>query len=538
MIESRLGALETEARMVVRAASIYGQDFASAGVAALLGDAMKPDDVEQWSGWLSERDVFDRRGAGRWSFRHALVRDAAYGMLTEEDRLLGHRLAGHWLAAVGEKDAVVVATHFERSDDTAQAAQWLSRAASQALEGSDFSGAVAFAERALASITDPRQRGELLVVQAEAHRWRGAYDDVRRCAQEAMRALDPGAPKWFRAAAEVATAMGVQGDGPGLEEVANALAKTPNGPNAEAAASIAFARTALQLIVRGRLEVADELLARAESFASDEPLAQARILQTRAARADIVGEGHEHVRHTRACVAAFQRAGDERNACVQRSNLGYGLLELGLHAEAAKELATALTSAQTMGLVTAEAAILHLQGIAALRAGRTELAIGLGDRAAAIFAAQGSTRMEGGVRAVEAQARLAKGDLDGALTSAERAEELLRDRPPARPYAMAILARVHLARGDVATALPLAERAAQSLDELGAIDAGEALVRLTLVDARDAAGDPRALQALRAAKTRLLERASRIDDLALRESFLGHVPDNARTMALAKERDA
>ena len=538
MIESRLAALETEARLVVRAASIYGQDFATAGVGALLGDAMKTDDVEQWASWLSERDVFDRRGPGRWSFRHALVRDAAYGMLTEEDRLLGHRLAGHWLALSGEKDAVVVATHFERSDDTEQAGRWLSRAAAQALEGSDFAGAIAFAERALAWVTEDRPRGELLVVQAEAYRWRGAYEDVRRCAQNAMSTLEPGAPKWFRAAAEAATALGVQNDAAGLDEVASALTQAPVEAEAESAASIAFARTALQLLMRGRLGPAGELLARAESFGSEEPLSQARILQTKAARADLRGEGHEHVRHTRACVAAFQRAGDERNACMQRSNLGYGLLELGKDEEASKELAAALASAQAMGLVSAEGGIMHLQAIAALRAGRIELALGLGDRAAEIFSAQGSARMEGGVRAVEAQARLAKGDLAGALASAQRAEALLRDLPPAHPYALAILAKVHLARRDVAAALPLAERAAQRLDVLGAIDTGEALVRLTLVEALDAAGDPRFAEALRAAKARLLERASRIDDDALRETFLRRVPDNARTLALAAERGA
>ena len=33
---------------------------------------------------------------------HALVRDAAYAMLTEKDRVLGHRLAAEWLEARGE----------------------------------------------------------------------------------------------------------------------------------------------------------------------------------------------------------------------------------------------------------------------------------------------------------------------------------------------------------------------------------------------------------------------------------------------------
>jgi len=101
---------------------------------------------------------------------------------------------------------------------------------------------------------------------------------------------------------------------------------------------------------------------------------------------------------------------------------------------------------------------------------------------------------------------------------------------------MAVLAKVQLARGDTATALGLARQAAQSLDDLGAIDTGEAFVRLTLVDALAAAGDPGATDALRAAQARLVERASRIDDKDLRETFLACVPDNARTMALAKAR--
>ena len=38
-------------------------------------------------------------GEKEYHFRHALMRDAAYGLLTDDDRRLGHRLAAAWLAA-------------------------------------------------------------------------------------------------------------------------------------------------------------------------------------------------------------------------------------------------------------------------------------------------------------------------------------------------------------------------------------------------------------------------------------------------------
>src|SRR6185503_11381753 len=71
-------------------------------------------------------------------FRHALVREAAYGMLTEEDRSVGHRLAGEWLEQAGEGDAVVLAEHFERGGEPARAASWFRRAAEEAFEGNDL----------------------------------------------------------------------------------------------------------------------------------------------------------------------------------------------------------------------------------------------------------------------------------------------------------------------------------------------------------------------------------------------------------------
>src|SRR5262249_19336604 len=136
MVQARLEGLPAGARQVLRAASVFGQVFWRGGVGALLPGET---DVADWLADLARREVVGARGAPRFSgesehvFRHGVVREAAYAMLTEADRALGHRLAGEWLERMGESEAHLLAEHFERGDDAVRAAGWYRRAAEQAL---------------------------------------------------------------------------------------------------------------------------------------------------------------------------------------------------------------------------------------------------------------------------------------------------------------------------------------------------------------------------------------------------------------------
>ena len=91
-----------------------------------------------WLTELTEREVITVREPGRfageqeYTFRHATVREAAYAMLTDDDRVLGHKLAGEWLARAGERDAAVLARHFELGGESARAVSFYLRAAEQA----------------------------------------------------------------------------------------------------------------------------------------------------------------------------------------------------------------------------------------------------------------------------------------------------------------------------------------------------------------------------------------------------------------------
>ena len=98
-------------------------------------------------------------GEDEIAFRHALLREGAYAMLTERDRALGHALAGAWLDEHGERDPMVLARHFQLGGDEARAGVFYLQAAEQALHGTDLGVAVAHAEAALACGVAGEPRG-------------------------------------------------------------------------------------------------------------------------------------------------------------------------------------------------------------------------------------------------------------------------------------------------------------------------------------------------------------------------------------------
>src|SRR5262249_28414731 len=108
------------------------------GVAALLGHLPGSPLLADWLKALSEREVLVPRAESRFpgepelAFRHALLREGAYSMLTEEDRVLGHRLAANWLEGQGAGDALVRAEHCAWGGERMRAGEHYRRAAEQA----------------------------------------------------------------------------------------------------------------------------------------------------------------------------------------------------------------------------------------------------------------------------------------------------------------------------------------------------------------------------------------------------------------------
>jgi len=123
MLQARIGRFELGPRRAVRAASVFGQTFWRGGVTELLGVTEDLTQVDGWLHALVEAEMIephpDSRFAGeqQYGFRHALVRDAAYSLLTAADLAAGHRLAARYLERVGEPESLVLAEHYRRGGE-------------------------------------------------------------------------------------------------------------------------------------------------------------------------------------------------------------------------------------------------------------------------------------------------------------------------------------------------------------------------------------------------------------------------------------
>jgi hypothetical protein len=126
-------------------------------------------------------------------------------------------------------------------------------------------------------------------------------------------------------------------------------------------------------------------------------------------------------------------------------------------------------------------------------------------------------------------------DIEGAERELEAALGMM---VPAleHPGVLGTLAALRLAQGRAEDALAAAEDAIARWTAMGGCGLFRgAFVLLAHAEALHAAGaDDRARQAITEARARLLAIAARIPDPAYRQSFLENVPENARTMALAR----
>jgi hypothetical protein len=205
VVQSRLRALAPDARRVLRAASILGDPFTPRGVAFLLGEGSDESDVERWLNLLVSREVLRHRDDAQSAkatlvFAHAVMRDAAYDMLTESDRTLGHRLAARFLESAERSNPMITAQHYAGGGDSAGAGRWYFRATMDAFKIGDFSATTGAAEHALAHELVQHERGHVQAVAAHAYRLLGNVEKSKRLSADALRSLPANSPLWREAA--------------------------------------------------------------------------------------------------------------------------------------------------------------------------------------------------------------------------------------------------------------------------------------------------------------------------------------------------
>ena len=233
LVQARFFKQSDRARAALRAASIFGPSFWLQGVEHLLGDTSLGVEFEE----LVRGEFIERTRKSKfadqveYTFRHALVRDAAYAMLTEIDRRTGHMLAGHWLENAGEREPLLLAQHFDLGGAMDRAAFWYHRAAEVALEGNDLSRAVQWGERAIACGRQGEELAATSLIIADAKYGKSDMVGAFEHAMAGRALLSPGSDAWFAATTALIGSFGQRGlNDDVLRELESAIAVTTSPP--------------------------------------------------------------------------------------------------------------------------------------------------------------------------------------------------------------------------------------------------------------------------------------------------------------------
>jgi tetratricopeptide (TPR) repeat protein/class 3 adenylate cyclase len=192
MVVAQVDRLGTTQRRLVRHASVLGLAFSTDLVAMLLDPDDDPPERGAWSG-LDE--LLAQDGPGRFRFRHALTRDAAYEGLSYRRRRELHARAAAAIVtrrAGPDDDLDLLALHYLQAGDNEQA--WLNARAAARLAEADFAigDAVVNYHRALEAARhlhglSAADRVETLEAVGDLHERMGRYDHAAARFTEARR---------------------------------------------------------------------------------------------------------------------------------------------------------------------------------------------------------------------------------------------------------------------------------------------------------------------------------------------------------------
>jgi serine/threonine protein kinase/tetratricopeptide (TPR) repeat protein len=536
-VQVRFDAVGGGSKLVLRAASIFGQSFYAAGVKALVGE-MSDEDVDRWLEILVNKEILFSRPVGNTRqhvFRHALLHQAAYSMLSPKDQTAGHYLAGDFLEQNGERDAMVLADHFEKGQKPDRAIRWLRVAANQAIEADDLKAALDRVERGVLLGAQGDDLAELRVVESEARFWKGEYVEAERAARAGRECSDPKLA--LRAMSALIEALGVAAKYGEIGKLTEELEHRPEQPYLLNTWLNCRANSAAYLANAGQFEAREKILKLLEAAREElDPLLIGRIETIGAHIARSEGRPSHFVAGFQRAWEFFERAGHKRAGTEALGNAGCGLGEVG-QLEAAEELMRKLWAiADRMGLS-------HLLGGTHYMLGNILSYRGCLEEARSFLKTALQLTGEANEQHFHRFALLSLSMVDYMGKNYKDAEQyarqallLLDNTPSLRPFAMALLARSLHGQGLIAEALALAKEAHAQLEALGKVQDGEAIIRLAYVECLLASLDSEsARQALQVAIERLRRQAATIDNPAWRKSFFNRIPEHRRLLELAHE---
>ena len=545
VLQARLDALAPDEKRALQQASVIGVVFWDQALAAI--DAAAPRALP---GTVQRRLVephLDTRleGANEFAFKHQLLHGVAYDTVLKRLRQAYHGRVAHWLARLGGARGGellgVVAEHYAKAGDDAQAAEYFARAAGYAAERHAGDAVLAHVASALAlpgSAGDPELSWRLLELRERTFDLAGRrvdqLQDIEHLEQLAEAIGDDtkrADAAWRRSDFALRT---------GDFRAGEAAARSAMAHAAHAGA------TALRLRAQQRLVNA---LTHQGELAEADALARAGLTEVRSlglrpleslylnAMMVVAAARNDHL----SCLALGREQlpinrelGNRRAEATTLGNLGSLLSSFGAWDEARESYAASLRLARSIGDKVQQMNTLAQLAQMQQLSGEDGLGLAAAKESLAIAGSIRNPYGEGVASACLGAIELARGDLEAAQAAYASAHATAtRLGMPFVHDATAGLVEVALARGDVAAALAMAEGliALAAAGEDAFAGANDIWIGWVCHCALAAAGDARAAAALAAVHAALQARAQAIADDDLRRSFLEAVPEHREIRA-------
>ena len=474
-----------------------------------------------------------------YRFRHALVRDAAYGLVPDSLAPWGTGRRATWLEAAGEPEPLVLAEHYQRGGQKQKAIHFFTRACKQISERQrmDLQGAQACLRAAMECEPTGAALTELQVLEADFAFWREDFARTIAVSQELLPKLAEGSGSWIQVVGNLIMMHAKSG----RPQEAGGLGHRLVGitPEPEALGIYSEAMAFLDTIYQwtGQRGPALQVIERMAEVARGGLERERRIARgwwaASRGQFDAFFDANPWEGRNRSAegVDAFDSVGAERSRVVAATVLGQSLAGLGEFSEAARVMQEGLVRARYF----AQAHTWLQLHMAMELASSPERAHQEEAREAALQARQSlSTPMHLGL-ATLALARVALNQ--GAPAEAERwareACEFLGGLIVYGLHARTSLSAAQLAQGRAAEARAEAEPWVPMLDQIRGPAVG---LWLVLAEAcRTLGEDTSAESALRQALESLRQKVLCLPDAEARERMVHHVPEHARLLQVARQ---
>lgn len=551
MVQARLDALGREAKIIVCAASIFGEVFWKEGIEALLAGERTVFNINEWLNEMTSRELISHQARSRFTgkteyvFRHALMRDGAYEMLSDDDRRAGHAIVGQWLESCGEQDAKSLAEHFLLGGLVRRAVPYFASAAEHALESNDLRAVIEVAERAVQSGAEGSWIGRCRTLQAVASMWIGDYPGVERYARDAVEHLEIGSADWFQAIGTLCISYTRIGNHAGWEECFRQALEAPCQPNAEKDLVLCLCRTVFGSEFLDDFSLIDQALERAHAVTSTldtlDAATRALLFESDGMRRNLAGDHYQCLQRLKVAIAEYEKAGDFRNVCMLLSISAWVYAEAGAPELAERICCDNLVRCERMGLP--KQVYSYTQAILAIVISydehRLEEARPLLQASIDWYEREGqSLRVLITLLTCLAWVEYLQGNYQQAIVISQRAVSVgskSQGFEQHYSHALAVHALVLLELEQTEESLDAAHRAMTVLNRFGGLMIGQRTPPLALAEALRRAGDiVGSRDAIENAYQRLEAQATRIEDSGWRERFW-QFPECRKTAKLAAD---